>query len=148
MIERDVAFKLRAIHTKIGQIMQQKINEYDLRIGLLHLAILVKKYPEKSQKELAKEMRFTEGAMSHSVKRLLSKNILEQVPLKSDMRYNRLIVTENGEKFIAEYEQYVTKVYEDIFVGFHHKELEDLDNYLLRINNNIDKINVNYFEDI
>lgn len=148
MIERDVAFNLKSIHAKIGQIMQQKINEYDLRIGLLHLAILVKKYPEKSQKELAKEMRLTEGAMSHSVKRLLNKNILKQVPLKSDMRYNRLVVTEEGKKFINDYEQYITKVYYDIFVGFHKNELEDLDNYLQRINNNIDEINVKHLDNI
>ena len=148
MIERDVAFNLKSIHAKIGQIMQQKINEYDLRIGLLHLAILVKKHPGKSQKELAKEMRLTEGAMSHSIKRLLNKNILEQRPLKSDMRYKRLVVTEKGEKFINDYEQYINRVYDDIFVGFNKKQLEDLDNYLEKINKNIDEINVNYLDNI
>lgn len=148
MFETDVAMKLKAIHGKVGQIMQQKINEYDLRIGLLHLAILVKKYPEKSQKELAKDMRLTQGAMSHSIKRLMNKNILKQVPLESDMRYNRLVVTEKGENFINDYERYITDVYKDIFVGFKKEELDDLDNYLMRINNNIDKINREYFQDI
>lgn len=148
MFETDVAMKLKATHRKIGQIMQQKINEYDLRVGLLHLALLVKKYPEKSQKEIAKEMRFTQGAMSHSVKILIKKGILEQVPLKSDLRYNRLIVTERGNTFINDYERYITNVYKDIFVGFNQDELKNFDNYLMRINTNIDKLNEEYFNEI
>lgn len=148
MLERDVAMKLKSIHGKIGQIMQQKINEYDLRIGLLHLAISVKKHPEMSQKELAKEMRFTQGAMSHSVKILIDKDILKQVPLKTDMRYNRLVVTERGNNFINDYEKYITNVYADIFVGFSQEELENLDDYLKRINENASKINDEYFNEM
>lgn len=148
MFESDVAMKLKAIHGKIGQIMQQKINEYDLRFGLLHLAILVKKYPEKNQKEIAKEMRFTQGAMSHSVKILLEKDILKQIPLESDMRYNRLVVTERGNNLIDEYESYITSVYEDIFIGFNQEELKNLDDYLIRINKNLDGISGKYIKKI
>lgn len=150
MFESDVALKLKAIHGKIGQIMQQKINEYDLRVGLLHLAILVKKFPEKNQKEIAKEMRFTQGAMSHSVKILIEKDILKQIPLESDMRYNRLVVTEKGNNLIDEYESYITSVYEDIFIGFNQDELKNLDEYLIRINKNLDgisDINFNKFKE-
>lgn len=140
MFETDVAMQLKEIHTRLAQIMQQKINEYDLRIGLLHLAMLVKKYPQKSQKELAKQMRFTEGAMSHSVKRLIKEDILEQIPLETDMRYNRLQVTQKGETFIKDYEKYIFKVYKDIFIGFNEEELIELDKYLKRINLNLEKI--------
>lgn len=148
MFETDVAMKLKEIHARLGLIMQQKINEYDLRIGLLHLAILVKRYPEKSQKELAEKMRFTEGAMSHSVKILIDRGILKQIPLESDMRYNRLVVTKRGDNFINDYEKYITMVYKDIFIGFDEKELKDLDNYLKRININVSKIDRQYFENI
>lgn len=140
MFETDVAMQLKEINTKLAQLMQQKINKYDLRIGLLHLAILVKKYPEKNQKDLAKEMRFTEGAMSHCVKRLIQENILEQIPLETDMRYNRLTVTEKGENFIKEYEDYIFDVYKDIFMGFNDDELKDLDIYLKKINSNLENI--------
>lgn len=148
MKETDVAMKLKATHAKIGQIMQQKINEYDLRFGLLHLAILVKKHPEKSQKDLAHDMKFTQGAMSHSVKILIKKGILKQIPLESDMRYNRLEVTEKGDNFINDYEKYITDLYKDIFIGFQEEELKNLDNYLMRINSNIDDLKNQYFKEI
>lgn len=140
MFETDVAMQLKGINTKLALLMQQKISEYDLRIGLLHIAMLVKKYPEKSQKQLAKQMRFTESAMSHCVKKLIKENILEQIPLETDMRYNRLVVTQKGENFIKDYESYIFKVYKEIFVGFNDDELLELDKYLKRINSNLEKI--------
>lgn len=140
MFETDVAMQLKEINTRLAQLMQQKINKYDLRIGLLHLAMLVKKYPDKNQKDLAKEMRFTEGAMSHCVKRLIQENILEQVPLETDMRYNRLTVTKKGENFIKDYENYILNVYKDIFLGFNNDELKNLDKYLKKINVNLEMI--------
>lgn len=140
MFETDVAMQMKEINTKLAQLMQQKINEYDLRIGLLHLAMLVKKYPDKNQKDLAKEMRFTEGAMSHSVKRLIKEGILEQIPLETDMRYNRLAVTNKGDKFINDYESYIQQVYKNIFMGFEENELKELDKYLKKINANLEKI--------
>lgn len=140
MLERDVAMSLKSVHAGMVSIMQQKINEYDLRIGLLHLAIMVKKYPEKSQKELAKEMKFTEGAMSQSVKRLIRENILEQIPLERDMRYNRLVVTPKGETLINDYEEYLVKVYEDLFIGFKEEELVLFDNFLKKVRNNMNII--------
>lgn len=143
MFETDVAMEMKEINTRLAQLMQQKINKYDLRIGLVHLAMLVKKYPEKNQKDLAKEMRFTEGAMSHSVKRLIKEDILRQTPLDTDMRYNRLEITNKGTKFIKDYERYILKVYKDIFVGFEENELDKLNQFLKRINANLEEISNN-----
>ncbi|NLB40779.1 MAG: winged helix DNA-binding protein [Clostridiales bacterium] len=140
MLETDVAMQLKETHNKLAQVMHHKINEYDLKMGQLHLSMLVKRFPDKSQKELAREMRFTEGAMSHSVKKLIGEGILEQISLETDMRYNRLVLTQKGDSFINEYEQYVTKVYRDLFIDFQEKELVILDKLLKRINKNIEKI--------
>lgn len=148
MFETDVAMQLKEITTRLAQLMQQKINKYNLRIGLLHLAMLVKKYPDKNQKDLAKEMRFTEGAMSHAVKRLIQEDILVQIPLETDMRYNRLEVTKKGENFIKDYENYILKVYKNIFSGFNDEELKELDKYLKRINLNLKKISDEEFENM
>mgnify|MGYP000904879943 FL=1 len=148
MFETDVAIQLREINTKLAQLMQQKINKYDLRIGLVHLAILVKKNPDMNQKEMAREMRFTEGAMSHCVKTLIKKNILRQIPLETDMRYNRLEITQKGENLIKDYESYIFNLYKDIFFGFNNDELRDLDRYLKILNLNIDKINEKEIIDI
>jgi len=140
MLETNVVMQLKETHNKLTQVMHLKIKEHDLKMGQLHLPILVKKFPEKSQKALAKKMKFTEGAMSHSVKKLIKRGILEQVPLETDMRYKRLVLTKKGENFINEYEQYVTKIYKDIFTDFQENELIMLDKLLKKINKNIEKV--------
>lgn len=141
MIETDVALQLKETHQKIMQMMQLKIDEYDLTFGLLHLMMLIDKNPHANQKELAKEMRFTQGAMSIVVKRLLKLNILEQVPVEQDMRFNRLILTEKGKSFIKDYREHLFKKYEDMFTGFDKDELIKLHDFLLRINQNLDNMN-------
>jgi DNA-binding MarR family transcriptional regulator len=148
MFETDVAMELKQINSRLGQLMQQNISKCDLRVGLLNIAMLVKKYPHKNQKDLAKELRFTEGAMSHAVKRLIQENILEQIPLESDMRYNRLEVTEKGEKFIRDYESCIHKVFKQIFIGFKDDELKELHTYLKRINSNLEKMSSKEIENL
>lgn len=143
MIETDVAMQLKETHHKIGQILQHKIDEYGISFGLLFLTMRIDNNPNASQKELAEQMRFTEGAMSIAVKRLIKLKMLKQVPLESDMRYKRLVVTDIGKSMIEGYKEYVVKKYQDIFDGFSEEELEKLQISLLKINKNLDKMNTN-----
>ncbi len=69
--------------------------------------------------------------------------MLKQVPLEADMRYNRLVVTDLGKAMIDDYKEYVIKVYQDIFQGFNEEELEKLFAALIKINDNLSKINNN-----
>ncbi|HEY8362144.1 MAG TPA: MarR family transcriptional regulator [Tissierellaceae bacterium] len=141
MLESDVALQLKATHQKITQLLQYKIDEYGLTFGQLFLIMKILNNPHASQKELAKQMRFTEGAMSVVVKRLISLGILEQEPLQSDMRYNRLVITDLGKNVVKDYQEYVVKVYQDIFEGLSEDELIKLNKLLTKVNNNLDKIN-------
>mgnify|MGYP000918755002 CR=1 FL=1 len=141
MIEREVAMQLKGVHQRVKQIMQYKISEYGLRFGQLHLLMLIEKYPDANQKDLAKEMRFTEGAMSGMVKQLIELKMLEQIPLELDMRYNRLVITEKGQAMIVDYQDELLIIYRDLFAGFTNHELENLNRYLTIINNNLDDMN-------
>lgn len=141
MLETEVAMQLKATHQKITQILQYKIDEYELTFGQLFLIMKIYNNPEASQKELAKQMRFTEGAMSSVVKRLISLGILEQEPLESDMRFNRLVITDLGKNLIENYKEYVIQIYQDIFEGLNEEELEKMNELLTKINDNLDRIN-------
>ncbi|SCG84303.1 MarR family transcriptional regulator [Proteiniborus sp. DW1] len=149
MIETDVAMQLRETYQKITQILQHKVDEYGLTFGLLFLTMLIDKKPDASQKELAKIMRFTEGAMSGAVKRLINLKMIEQVPLESDMRYNRLVVTELGKSMIDDYRDYVVKIYQDMFKGFSQEELSKLNEVLAKLNHNLTNMDIhNDLDDI
>lgn len=141
MTEREVAMQLKGTHQRVTRIMQQKIDEYGLTFGQLHLMMLIEKYPDANQKYLAKEMRFTQGAMSGVVKRLIKLNMLEQIPLELDMRFNRLVLTGNGKSMIEDYKEDLFVKYRNMFIGFSDHELMELSGYLLKINKNLDSMN-------
>mgnify|MGYP000964648034 CR=1 FL=1 len=140
MIEKEVAMQLKESHQRITRIMQQKIDEYGIKFGQLHLMMLIDKYPEANQKDLAKEMRFTEGAMSCMVKHLLKLNMIEQIPLEIDMRYNRLVLTKNGQSMIDDCKEDLYIKYRDMFKCFSEDELVELNRYLIKINKNLDSM--------
>lgn len=140
-MEADVAMHLRWTYHRITQLMRETIDEYGLTFRLLHILMLVDKNPHASQKELADSMKLTQGAVSGSIKRLIQLNMLEQVPLESDMRYNRLIVTENGKKIVDNYKEHVHRRYDAMFLGFDDNELKKFNIYLSKINKNLDQMN-------
>lgn len=144
MIKTDVALQLKGTHQRIVQMMQSKISQYDLTFGLLHTLMLIEKNPDASQKQLSEDLNFTQGAMSIVVKRLLEKNMLIQTPLESDMRYNRLMLTEKGRATINDYKDHITNWYQNVFHGFNENELNLLYSFLLQINENLDTINNEY----
>lgn len=141
MIEADVAMHLRKTHQRITQLMREKIDEYGLTFRLLHILMLIDKNPDANQKELSDNMRLTQGAVSGSIKRLIKLSMLEQVPLESDMRYKKLLITENGKKIIDDYKEHVNIRYQDMFLGFKDDELVEFNIYLTKINENLDLIN-------
>lgn len=140
MIEANVAMHLRKTHQRLAQVMKGKIDEYGLTFRLLHIVMLIKNNPEASQKEIARLMKFTEGALSTSLKKLTKLGMVEQIPLKEDMRYNRLRVTEHGYQVIADYEEHVRLRYKDLFLGFEETELIEFNRYLTKINENLDQL--------
>ena len=140
MIEANVAMHLRKTHQRITQIMRGKIDEYDLTFRLLHIVMLIDKNPDLNQKELSKEMGLTQGAMSGSIKRLIKLNMIEQIPLEEDMRFNRLVITEYGRIIIEDYKEHVHIRYKDMFLDFTHEELTGFNIFLTKINSNLDEI--------
>lgn len=140
MIEANVAMHLRKTHQRLAQVMKGKINEYGLTFRLLHIVMLIKSNPEASQKEIAGLMRFTEGALSTSLKKLARLGMVEQIPLEEDMRFNRLRVTEHGQQVVADYEEHVRLRYKDLFLGFEKIELVEFNRFLAKINENLDQL--------
>ncbi|MBU5454221.1 MarR family winged helix-turn-helix transcriptional regulator [Caproiciproducens sp. MSJ-32] len=141
MIETDLAMKFKKIHQRVMQLMQKKIDKYGLSTGLLHIALIIEKNPDISQKDIAKELRVTEGAISTSIKKLLNLKILDQIPLEEDMRYNKLVLTELGKSIIDDYRDHLPNIYKEMFNGFNQEDLLKLSNFLYKINKNLDNMN-------
>ena len=141
MVEKDIMVQIKGMHHRIKRVMQQNISDYNLTFGQLRLLLVINKYPDASQKELAEMMKFTQGAMSLAVKRLIELDMIKQVPLELDMRYNRLVVTDKCQSMIDNYEEEMEEIDREMLKGLLDEELEVLSLFLGRINSNLDGMN-------
>lgn len=141
MIQSDVTMQIKEIYQKLTQLFQHKIDEYGLNFGLVFLTIRIQNNPSASQKELAEQMRITQGAMSGAIKKLIKLKMIEQIPLESDSRYNRLVVTDLGETMIKDYKDFVVTQYQKMFDDFDEDDLFKLHEVLSKLNINLDKMN-------
>mgnify|MGYP001230601328 CR=1 FL=1 len=140
MIEQKLILQFKEINQKLLSIMQKKSHEYDLTFGLIYLLMVIMNKPNTTQKELAKEMRFTEGAMSISVKKLIKLKMVEQIQSQFDARCNTLAVTEKGRAVVEDYKHYLKGIFQDVFKGFNQNELEEMSELLMKMNGNLDQI--------
>ncbi|NLW15310.1 MAG: MarR family transcriptional regulator [Erysipelothrix sp.] len=141
MLEKDLAIYLRNTQEKLKEIMRGKLQDYDLSYRLILILSLIKEDPLTSQKELAEKMKLTQGALSVSIKELLCQNMLEQIPLEEDKRYNRLKITELGHNTIKQCIEDIDARYRILFSNFTNEELQDFYDKLEKLNHNIDEIN-------
>lgn len=146
MEDKNLAILLKETAHKIKSIMKLKVDEYGLTFGLLHVLKLIEKYPDSNQKKIAEEMRFTEGAMSMTTKKLTELGLVKKVSLKTDMRYHKLTLTDKGRQVLKDYEEYHNKIINDIFDGFNEKEIVILYNFISRVNENIKNILIREIE--
>lgn len=141
MIEVDVVIAFKKTHRRITDIMHRKIKDYNLTFRLFHILKLIKDSPDASQKDLAKKMQLTQGAMSGSIKRLLQLELIKQIPLEHDNRYNKLEITTQGKKVIEDYFEDLNNRYKMMFDDFSEEDLVEFDKALITLNKNLDKIN-------
>lgn len=140
MFEKDISVTLRKIQQKLIDLNRQKIEEANLSFRLFHILVLIKEQPEWNQKDLAKAMKLTQGSISGSIKRLLKLEMIQQVPLKEDNRYNRLVVTDLGFKVIDDFESDVNRRYNEMFNGFSEADLKLFNQFLNTLNSNLETI--------
>lgn len=140
MFEKDISVTLRKTQQKLIDLNRQKIEQANLSFRLFHILVLIKEQPEWNQKDLAKAMKLTQGAISGSIKRLLNLEMIMQVPLEEDNRYNRLVVTDKGYQVIDDFESDVNRRYVDMFDGFSADDLRQFNAYLNQLNSNLETI--------
>lgn len=143
MLEARLAVHLRKTQQRLKQMMREQIGEYGLTFRLFHILKLIEENPGANQKEIATQLKFTPGAMSGSVKRLIELEMIEQIPQVDDLRYNRLTVTEHGKAILKECREQAEIRYKRIFAGLTEEETDSFSQILTKINANLDELEKN-----
>lgn len=108
-----------------------------LYLGQLPILEYVERHEKCTQREVADYMKVSPPSIATSVKRMQKVGLLDKVADKSDLRYNRLTVTEKGREISQKCRKDFDKVDEQLFSGFNEKECEQLRGYFERMIDNM-----------
>ena len=96
--------------------------------------------PEACQRDLAESMHITPAAVAVTLKKLEKAGIVEKKISEKDNRYNRIIITEKGEKIVKESYDMFRSIDTQAFEGFSEEEMKQLLGYLERVRENFLKL--------
>ncbi|MBO5056206.1 MAG: MarR family transcriptional regulator [Lachnospiraceae bacterium] len=102
------------------------------------LLMLLGKFPECSQTEIAEKMEVSPAAVAVSLKKLEKSGYVSRQCNENDNRVNHVAVTEKGWKTIKASINDFIEIENAFFVGFSEEEMEQLEEYLRRIIKNGD----------
>lgn len=102
------------------------------------LLMLLGKFPECSQTEIAEKMEVSPAAVAVSLKKLEKSGYVSRQCNENDNRVNHVAVTEKGWKTIKASINDFNEIENAFFVGFSEAEMEQLEEYLRRIIKNGD----------
>lgn len=140
MLEADVAHHLRQTQQRLNQMLRERVGQYHLTFKLLHILMLIERNPDTNQNRIAAELKFTKGAMSGYVKRLIKLKMVTQESSSTDQRCKQLALTDYASSILQDYEGQVRERYRDIFTGFTPEELAAFNASLAKINGNLNDI--------
>ncbi|WP_010250926.1 MarR family winged helix-turn-helix transcriptional regulator [Acetivibrio cellulolyticus] len=122
--------KLNILH-RINIFKQAAKN--GLYLGQLPILEYVERHDECTQREVADYMQVSPPSIATSVKRMQKAGLLVKAADKSDLRYNRLTVTEKGREISRECRKDFDKIDAQLFSGFNEQECEQLRGYFERM---------------
>lgn len=93
--------------------------------------------PRCTQKELADSLHISPASVATSIKRLEKSGFVTRTTDKSDVRKNRLSLTDSGTDVLNEFRRICDETDKEMFKGFSPQECEMLCNYLERLYSNL-----------
>ena len=135
---QSLAWQMRKVQHRSMRSSSELLEKHGLHFGLPRLMHLIRKYPNTSQKDLAKQMLVTDPALSQSVKRLTKLGYVDSEPDPEDQRRKILRLTPLGVETLEECDRGLNAIYERLFVGFEEDDMRRLSRMLSAMTQNLE----------
>ena len=124
------------LHCIIGMYMKQAggmLYRYHIKPPAGGMLMVIKRYGNPSQKDLAGYMRITPPSVTTMIAKLESQNLVERKQDKDDQRIMRIHLTEEGEKYASEMAEAMAKLDKIMLNGISEEEQSALRGTLIRM---------------
>ena len=132
-----LAWKIGMIYRLHMQNISGVNENYGLYPGQSRILHTISELNGSTQKELADSLNISPASLAVSVKRLEKAGIVAKAADTSDLRSNRIFITEKGKQIQAESMSELIRFDNQLLQGFGPEEIGRLDEYLTRIQANL-----------
>lgn len=102
------------------------------------LLMYISKFPDASQKDIANHQHVSTATVAVSLKKMEKGGYIIREVDKNDNRYNKIRITEKGQKIVDDSAQTFRIVNDASFRGFSEEELKQLEHFVERIRINLE----------
>ncbi len=133
----EISKKMNTLSILHRICIQKQASKNGLYFGQPPILEYVAEHDKCTQREVADFMKVSPASIATSVKRMQKTGLLEKMTDDSDLRYNRLKITEKGRELTYKCREDFNKVDTQMFSGFSAEECEQLYSYYERMINNL-----------
>ena len=133
----DIAKKMNTLSILHRINIQKQASKNGLYFGQPPILEYVANHNNCTQREVADFMKVSPASIATSVKRMQKAGLLEKMVDESDLRYNRLKITEKGKELTYKCREDFDKVDAQMFSGFSDEECQQLYGYYERMIKNL-----------
>lgn len=133
----DIARKMNSLSILHRICIQKQASKNGLYFGQPPILEYVAHHDQCTQREVADFMKVSPASIATSVKRMQKAGLIEKMADNSDLRYNRLNITDKGRELTYKCRKDFDKVDAQMFSGFSDEECEQLSCFFERMINNL-----------
>lgn len=134
---RPIVIRMNHLHLLHRIYIQRAAVENGLYFGQLPILEYISEHDRCTQSELAENLQVSAPSIATSVKRMQKAGLLEKVTDETDLRCNRISMTEKGVQLSRRGRAAFNSVDQRMFAGFNEEDCEKFCGYLDRLLKNI-----------
>ena len=138
-MEKELAEYLRIITQASYSRVEERLEKYGLVKGQAHLLVLIRDNDGCAQKDLAEILGVKYSSMSERLNKLEMLGYIERSIDESNSKYKRIYITSAGKMAAVQCRRIQNEFEEIMYRGFTKKDIKQLEIYLNKICNNINK---------
>ena len=122
------------------EILAPVCKKYDLTDSALTILLYLAEDNNKdTASDIVKDQRLKKSLVSVSIKELLARGLVSNIPTDGNRRKKHLVVNESAKEIVKEAKKQRDSYYAILLEGFDPQEKRDIRSYLMRINENINR---------
>lgn len=118
-------------------LLERLLNKTGVYRSQHQILMDIARFPEASQKDIAMRHHVSTATIAVTLKKLEKGGYIVREVDKTDNRFNTITITKKGQKIVEESRRIFRGVEQEMFRGFSVEEIQMLESYMARIEQNL-----------